>query len=491
MDPWKTCWHSHILRWFQRTLPMESDPPLPPSALSRTLTGPLRLNDRAATPTPLSQRSVEFLQVDPSSDLADLAKRAFLPTSTPPRSKRALSKKKKKVVKKKKKGVTIPKWPSSRLVNVAKSATGSAFFAYCYKEHMELRGKDTPALIGNGPDLVVLEFGVNDVWPQTETATRDFEKLLRTLRTLPSSPAIVILEAASLLLAQTSSFTTNAEYLHLPAAQFYDIPILSAKQSLFGPTPGILPSSTTKMEDLFLPDLHHPNERGHELLADILISYLEKQSCLVQAAIKRKATTRIAQSGGPAMIVPELDVRSRKDEGVLALPFRSLFDHYSSATTSNAFVLPPPTCIQLGNSRTTIDPARNSGFVLPFATRLRNKLTFLHRSWTKFAWARDKEYLAADKPGSVVTFDVVVGQGGEILVDFLRSRFYDLGNVLVCACFYPLPRQFPTDDLPARRYRRQEVARRGHRRLVGPRVVDWSPAQGLQRDLGGTSYGLF
>lgn len=39
----------------------------------------------------------------------------------------------------------------------------------------------------------------------------------------------------------------------------------------------------------------------------------------------------------------------------------------------------------------------------------------------------------ADKPGSTVTFDVVVGSGGEVLVDWLRSRFYDLGNVLVCA----------------------------------------------------------
>ena len=443
---------------------------------------------RSATTSPLSKRSVEFLELDPSSELADLADRSFRRPPTR-RTKRALSKKaKKKAGSKKKKGRTIPKWPSSRLVNVAKSATGSAFFAYCYREHMELRGKDTPLQIGNGPDLVVLEFGVNDVWPQTEAATRDFEKLLRTLRTLPSSPAIVILEAASLLLAQTSSFTTNAEYLHLPAAQFYDIPILSAKQSLFGPIPGILPSSATKIEDLFLPDLHHPNEWGHELLADILISYLEQQSCVVQESIQRNASSRIVQNGGPMVIVPELDVRSRKDEGVLALPFRSLFDHYSSATTSNAFVLPPPTCTQLGNSRTTIDPARNSGFVLSsFAPRPPSGLILSARSWTKYAWARDKEYLAADTPGSTVTFDIVIGQGGEILVDFLRSRFYDLGNVLVCTFPSPL---FSTVLTSRCRYRWEEVEGRDDRRLVGPRMVDRSSAQGVQWRLAGTAYGV-
>lgn len=38
----------------------------------------------------------------------------------------------------------------------------------------------------------------------------------------------------------------------------------------------------------------------------------------------------------------------------------------------------------------------------------------------------------AEKPGSKVTFDVTVGEGGTVLVDHLRSRFYNLGNALVC-----------------------------------------------------------
>lgn len=248
--------------------------------------------------------------------------------------------------------------PVTRLINASKSATGSAFFAYCFDEELTMRRKNIEW--GKGPDLVVLEFGVNDVWPTGDVATQDFEKLLRKIRAMPSSPAIIILEAASLLLAQTTSFTANAEYLHLPAAQFYDVPVLSAKHSLFGPTPALLPESNLKIEDLFLPDLHHPNDRGHALLGDILISYIEQESCKVQSEILDTANTRIRQTKSTLLSVePETDVPRRKDEQVLPLPHRSLFHPFGDMDAS--YELPEPRCIQVGNSKTTLQPLRNKG----------------------------------------------------------------------------------------------------------------------------------
>ena len=59
-------------------------------------------------------------------------------------------------------------------------------------------------------------------------------------------------------------------------------------------------------------------------------------------------------------------------------------------------------------------------------------LTNLVGSWKKMAWSRDKQYLVADKPGASVTYEVHVGPGGTILADWLRSRSYGLGDVLVC-----------------------------------------------------------
>ncbi|GAA5885948.1 hypothetical protein JCM6882_004211 [Rhodosporidiobolus microsporus] len=417
VDATSTCWHAHVLRWFQQAFPMEGDRDLVPDVPSLLLpsssnNGPFRLDD-------VRQRARRALLPPlPSASNAPLSA-----PSPPPRlgKRSAVKKKKKSKSKKVKSGSSSRRRPSTKLINGSKSATGSAFFAYCFDEEMTLRRKNVDW--GQGPDLIIIESGVNDVWPGGQQATRDFEKLLRRLRSLPSNPAVVSLEAASLLLASTSPTTANAEYDHLPAAHYYDVPVLSAKHALFGPTPGLLPPEGTtnplKIEDLFLPDLHHPNERGHELLADVLISFLEEQACLAQSEVLAAANERIASSSssGPSVVDPALDIPRRKEERVRPLPPRSLFSpfpHGKGAKDVDVGVweLPETRCIQVGNSKTTVEPVRNDG-------------------WTKLAWARDKQYLTADQPGASVTFRIEVGKGGTILADWLHSRFYDLGNVAV------------------------------------------------------------
>ncbi|GAA6001355.1 hypothetical protein JCM10207_006622 [Rhodosporidiobolus poonsookiae] len=418
VDQNTACWHAHVLRWFQHVLPMEGDRDLVADTSS------LLFPD----PPAHEHSSPDGLRVQ---RLKKVVKRSLpqpprAPDSPSRLSKRAASTKKKKKKKKKKtakKGSTSRRRPSTRLINGSKSATGSAFFAYCFDEEMAIRGKDRDW--GKGPDLIVVESGVNDVWPGGEAATRDFEKLLRRLQSLPSKPAVIALEAASLLLASTTSTLANAEYDHLPAAHFYDVPILSAKHALFGPIPGLLPASSTShplpIGDLFLPDRHHPNERGHELLADILLSYLEQQACLAQAEILDHTADRTFSSHDASVVAPqvdpELDIPRRADEEVRPLPPRSLFtpfpyDKKGGAVQDAPWELPLPRCIQIGNAKETVQPVRNEG-------------------WTQFAWARDKQYLVADKPGSSVTFRVEVGKGGTVLADWLQSRFYDLGDVSV------------------------------------------------------------
>ncbi|GAA5939997.1 hypothetical protein JCM10213_004904 [Rhodosporidiobolus nylandii] len=443
------CWHSHILRWFQRSFPMEGDGDLSPGVPSLLYTppaaGPLRLDD--ARQRAKRDALAPFLDPTADSQLAQAAtsspSQPAPPSTSPPPPARlakraaAAKKKKKKKPKKVKAGSGGRRRPSTKLINGSKSATGSAFFAYCFEEEMTLRRKNIDW--GLGPDLIIVESGVNDVWPGGEQATKDFEKLLRRLRSMPSKPAVIALEAASLLLASTTAATANAEYDHLPAAHFYDVPVLSVKHALFGPTAGLLPSSSTsaqplKVEDLFLPDLHHPNERGHELLADVLVSYLEQQACLAQSEVLAVASERIrssssltsadSASGVPLPLVtvsganevdPVLDFARRKDEVVRPLPARSLFTpfpHGKGARLDEVWELPETRCIQVGNAKTTVEPVRNSG-------------------WSKLAWARDKQYLVADKPGSSVTYAIEVGKGGAVYADWLHSRFYDLGDVSV------------------------------------------------------------
>ncbi|GAA5940836.1 SGNH/GDSL hydrolase family protein [Sporobolomyces koalae] len=411
VDPKTTCWHAGLLRWFQQNLPMEGDRDFVPDVPSRLVQdasiGPIRLDGIKAKRSALARPANDSHQ-----NSRQLVKRAA------PKSPRKKNKSKKT---RKKKPSGARQRPSTRLINGSKSATGSSFFAYCYEEEMDLRGKNFE--LGKGPDLVVLEYGVNDVVPHDEVATRDFEKHLRALRSLPSRPAVVVLEAASLLLASTTSFTMNAEYLHLPAAQFYDVPVLSAKQALLGPHSPFASTSTLKMQDLFLPDQHHPNDKGHEFLSDMLISYLERQACIAQREIIENANARLATASPhhppPASglyVEPALDVVKRVEEAVRPLPPRSLFTPFPAKDQDGGvleeWILPLPQCIQVGNSKSTVEPIYNNG-------------------WSKYGWARDKQYLIADKPGSIVTYEVQVGSGGTIMADWLRSRFYDLGNVAV------------------------------------------------------------
>lgn len=130
---------------------------------------------------------------------------------------------------------------SYRFIDLAKSATGSTFFSYCWQSELALRKKQTPYLWGQGPDLVIIETGINDVVSPTDfinketsqSYERDFESLLQQLKDLPSRPAVVVLDAASKLLEKTQAFYRAAEFsTHLAPSVWLDVPVISAKTAL-------------------------------------------------------------------------------------------------------------------------------------------------------------------------------------------------------------------------------------------------------------------
>lgn len=361
--------------------------------------------------------------------------------------------------------------PSTRLIDGSRSAAGSAFYAYCFEEEMTLRRKNIDW--GRGPDLVIVEFGVNDVWPGGEQAMRDFERLLRTLKTLPSRPAVIALEAPSLLLASTAGAHASPEYLHLPAAHFYDVPVLSARNAVFKPRG--LPmgtAGTAPLTELFLPDLHHPNERGHALLADVLLEYLSVQACRAQTELLAATQARLSRTSTPrqrsqAIALPDtmpqavdplLDFARRSNEEPPPIPNRSLFQPLfytkkkgkTAPKPPNPWKMPPAHCAQIGNAKSKVAPIRKKGYI-PVSTKAQGSTPAheLSRRWKKMSWSRDKQYLVADTPGATVTYSVSVGSGGAILADWLRSRSYGLGDVLVCE--YRLSgamRAFPPLSIP-------------------------------------------
>ncbi|KAH8920210.1 hypothetical protein BT69DRAFT_1299597 [Atractiella rhizophila] len=284
--------------------------------------------------------------------------------------------------------------------NAAKSATPSSYYAYCLSSELSLQFSsdefqphhlvsssepDFNALEQDGPDLVVLEFGINDVYPLTDTAIERFERLVRRLKAWSSRPAIVVLETASLFRAAHTPWAKSPEFLHLPVATFYDVPVLSLKQLLFA-NPQSLLQHFESVDELFLLDTNHPSAKGHELMARVLTSYLASQSC------------------HPPSPLDDVD----EDEG--RLQTKGIFFPLSKTVKSSPM------------------PEDERCILAAAGLSIKN-----NEGWEPVTFGGDKRYLSATNPGSMVSFElnVPIGGEGEILIDWLRTKNFQLGDVLV------------------------------------------------------------
>ena len=113
------------------------------------------------------------------------------------------------------------------------------------------------------PDFLLTEFAVND--ENDDFFKETYEGLVRVILKDASKPA--------LLLMNNAWFDTgkSAEEVHLCIARHYDIPMVSMRKTVFA---GIQSGELVK-EDLS-PDMLHPNDAGHELVAKVVIDFLER-----------------------------------------------------------------------------------------------------------------------------------------------------------------------------------------------------------------------
>ncbi len=113
------------------------------------------------------------------------------------------------------------------------------------------------------PDMVVVDFSVND---QADTFFQEtYEGLLRKILTWRSEPAVLLLNN---VFYDTGK---NAQEYHNAVGDFYHVPHVSIKDTLYQK----MKSGMYTREELTQDGLH-PNDRGHELLADEIISFLEQ-----------------------------------------------------------------------------------------------------------------------------------------------------------------------------------------------------------------------
>ena len=137
-----------------------------------------------------------------------------------------------------------------RLVNAGVGGTGSAYGA--------LRaGED---LLASRPDLVIVEFAVNDGWNEGAS----YEGLLRQILALPGTPAVVCL----FMMWQGGG---NSQESQARIGAHYRLPMVSFRDAVW---PAMAGGRLAETE--LLVDGVHPNDAGHEAAALFLARLFER-----------------------------------------------------------------------------------------------------------------------------------------------------------------------------------------------------------------------
>ena len=118
--------------------------------------------------------------------------------------------------------------------------------------------KDVVDVLGRNPDLLVIEFSVNDY--QECSKTRAFEYLIRNA--LENNTAVIALYAAATY--------GNQQYSMTPVAQFYKIQEVSVLDGL--KDSGVNQTANSKV---YYTDTVHPTSEGHGFMADCLLYLLD------------------------------------------------------------------------------------------------------------------------------------------------------------------------------------------------------------------------
>lgn len=112
------------------------------------------------------------------------------------------------------------------------------------------------------PDFVVVDFSVND--DPDEFFEETYEGVIRKLLSWPSEPAVVLLNN---VFYDTG---VNAQEYHNAVGNWYKVPHVSIKNTVYQR----MQLGEFSREEI-TPDGLHPNDKGHELVANEIIKFLE------------------------------------------------------------------------------------------------------------------------------------------------------------------------------------------------------------------------
>ena len=119
-------------------------------------------------------------------------------------------------------------------------------------------------VLANNPDLVFVEFSVNDTTENTERNKESYDSLLRKIWNYQSAPAIVCI-------GMTQEDGTTFQNYHFEIAKSYDLPFISYREAILH----VIQKGYIVWKDIS-DDNIHPNVEGHAVLSALLTSYLSE-----------------------------------------------------------------------------------------------------------------------------------------------------------------------------------------------------------------------
>lgn len=160
-----------------------------------------------------------------------------------------------------------------RIVKAGIGGTPSELGLVRYEKDILRYGKEKP-------DIVVIEFAVNDEGDETEGEC--FEGLVRKALLQPEPPLVV-------LLFSVFSYDWNLQERMIEVGRRYHLPMVSIKNA-------VTPQFTKKKEKglvvtkrQFFYDIYHPSNIGHEIMKDCLMNLFEKASVTAECEEQRRA----------------------------------------------------------------------------------------------------------------------------------------------------------------------------------------------------------
>ncbi|RKM59946.1 SGNH/GDSL hydrolase family protein [Butyrivibrio sp. CB08] len=135
------------------------------------------------------------------------------------------------------------------------------------------------------PDLIVIEFAVNDEGDETQGVC--YESLVRKALALPWKPAVVLLFAVF-------SNDWNLQDRLSPVGRNYCLPMVSVLDAVSPQFPLLPGKGRVISKNQFFYDVYHPSNLGHQIMADCLSNLIDTVSEDAVEVAEEKALEEIA-----------------------------------------------------------------------------------------------------------------------------------------------------------------------------------------------------